>query len=538
MAEPALPAEAALLPRLGTLRETAAQTLMGTQLRPVAANLRGFIESVAVDASGILWVCGWLARDQPLEFAGLLFDGRKHPAAVSLTSFPRSDLPAQAHAVFGAILTDWRPPAGEFELYLFFGEALAFFQRGMKPVRVLAPGAAMEQFEQIRGSCDRATALPLQRMITSAESWLPETARAGGNAQASVDRILLVPGFGAFVEGWALSPTKRIAGFAMKFGETVLRADPLATYHKPRHDLGDTFPDIGPLIERIGFVAALRGAVDVEDAGEPILKLVFADGTSANQLVPARVMRRIGHSAAPEAVLALFPSLRHEAFFGDFARALQADAAARLGGCEPWRVAPAPRAVVLAVPADRSDAFLLAEELGRAGIADAGLVLLAERGGIRPEILAIFAGLEASLGVPCSLFFIEDARQALRALPPALRAIGAARFLFLGPGVFLAPAGWRAALAALDTDGLQGLDLGEGQPPGADGFAWTTAGLAALLPRLPVFLGGRHGDNGLGRAPGGMRVLAAPGWRIGEAGVGSALAGWVNQALEADDARA
>ncbi|MDB5373124.1 MAG: hypothetical protein JWP04_1766 [Belnapia sp.] len=543
MAESVVPAAAgaSVLQRLGTLREAAAATLMGVQLRPVAANLRGFIESVAVDAAGVIWVCGWLARDQPLEFPAIVFDGKKHAAAVSLTSFPRSDLPAQAHAVFGAILVDWRPPAGDFELYIFFGEGLAFFQRGMKPVRVLEPSAAMEQFEQIRGNCDRATALPLQRMITSAESWLPETARAGGNAQASVDRILLLPGFGAFVEGWALSPTKRVNGFAMKFGDTVVRADPQATYHKPRHDLRDTFPDIGPLLDRIGFVAAFRGAIDVEDAGEPILKLVFADGTSANQLVPAKTMRRIGHSAAPEAVLALFPSLRHEGFFGDFARALQADAVARLGGCEPWRVAPARRAVVLAMPADRSDAFLLAEELGQAGIGgDMGLVLLAERGGIRPEILAIFAGLEARLGVPCSLFFIEDASHALRTLPRALQAVGAARFLFLGPGVFLAPAGWRAALAALakDTDGLQGLDLGEGQPPGADGFAWNTAGLAALLPRLPVFLGGRHGDNGLGRAPGGMQVLAAPGWRIGEAGVGSALAGWVNRALEADDARA
>ena len=531
--------DASLLRRLGTLREDAGRRLLGVQLRPVAANLRGYIESVAVDSAGVVWVSGWLAKDQPLEFPGVLFDGKKHAAAVSLTSFPRADLPPTAHAVFGAILTAWQPGLGEIELYLFFGEGLAFFQRGLKPVRVLETRAALEQFEQIRGTCDRATALPLQRMMTSAESWMPDTAWAGGNAQASVDRVLLLGGFGCLVEGWALSPTKRVERFAMRFGDAVLRSDPLTTYHKARPDLAGTFPDYGPLLDRAGFVAVFRGAIDVDDVGEPILKLVFTDGTSANQVVPAAVLRRIGHSVAPEAALALFPSLRHEAFFADFARALQRDAGARMGGCEPWRVAPAARVVVLAVPADRSDAFLLAEQLRQAGLgaSGAGLVLLAERGGIRPEILAIFAGLEAGLGAPCSLLFVEDIRYAFHLLPEALRAVAAARFLFLGQGVFLAPEGWRAALAVLGgaDDGLHVLDLMAEQPAAvsaADGFAWTTAGFAALLPALPLFLGGQHGDNGLGRAPGGVRRHPAAGWRIGEAAVGSALTGWVNQALE------
>ena len=511
---------------------------MGLPLQPVAANLRGFIETVAVDSSGVVWVCGWLAKDQPLEFPAILFDGRKHAAAVSLTSFPRADLPVQAHAVFGAILTDWRPGPGELELYLFFGEDLAFFQRGLKPVRVLETRAALEQFEQIRATCDRATALPLQRMITSAESWLPDTARAGGNAQASVDRILLLGGFGCLVEGWALSPTKRIESFALRFGDVVLRSEPLATYHKARPDLAVTFPDFGPLLERAGFVAAFRGVIDIDDISEPILKLVFTDGTSANQVVPAGAMRRIGHSVAPEAALALFPSLRHERFFGDFARALQRDARARLGSCEPWRLAPAERVVVLAVPADRSDAFLLAEQLRQAGLANVGLVLLAERGGIRPEILAIFAGLEASLGLPCSLLFVEDIRYAFYLLAEALRAVGARRFVFLGQGVFLAPEGWRTALAAL-AGGDEGLHVfvlaAEGQAPASmsDCFAWTAAGFAALLPQVPMVLGGQPDDHGLGRAGAAARRHPVAGWRLGEVTVGSVLTGWVNQVLEA-----
>ncbi|MFX5157691.1 hypothetical protein ABTC76_19985, partial [Acinetobacter baumannii] len=84
----------------------------------------------------------------------------------------------------------------------------------------------------------------------------------------------------------------------------------------------------------------------------------------------------------------------------------------------------------------------------------------------------------------------------------ALATAGARRFLFLGSGAVLSPEGWVRGLALLDAAGpgsapqILGLDGGAA----ADAFVWTTEAFRAVLPRLPLFLGGRHGDNGLSEA--------------------------------------
>lgn len=507
---PTDPIEDDLARRMGLMLDEATE-LAQMPLRALADFHRGFIETVARDDSGLCWVSGWLHKEAPLEFPAVILDRQKFPAAVALTSYPRDDLPDHAHAVIGTIRTDWRPSSAEAEIFLFFGEELRHWQRGLKPLRLMEPAAALEQFNAVRAICTGRLTGAIQKLVASPESWVPDSARAVGfAAHAAMDRLIMLPGFGCLAEGWAMSPAKRVERLAIKCGERVMHADPLATYFRARGDLRDAFPGCGGAVaERAGFVTVFRGRIRPEEFMEPILKVVYADGTSSNHPVGPQSMRQLGHSAAMEEVLLLYPSLRQEAFFADFARALRRDAAARIGGLTAWRSTPCPdRAVVLALPRGRSDLYLLLEEVRdlAARLPDPpGFVVLAERGTNRAELLTLFAGLVEAAGErsPCSLFFVDEIEQAFRLCGPALEAAGARRFLFLGPDIVLSAEGWARGLALLDAmaDGAPPQLLGiEGGEDGADVLVWTADAFRAALPRLPVFLGGRHGDQGLAAA--------------------------------------
>lgn len=522
---------------------------------------QGWLEMAAPDGSGLTWISGWMPRNQPLEFAAVLLDRRKIPAAVALTSYPRDDLPPDAHAVVGVLRADWQPSGPDADVVLFYGEGLRLHVRGVTPLQVVDPQDAIRHFEGVRGRCTGALTPALMGLITSAESWVPDTGNAAGFPSfAAVDRLLVLPGFGCLAEGWAMSPVKQVARFSLRCGGRVLHADPGATYRRPRPDLLAAFPSCGGgMTEGVGFVAVFRGPIITAEFVDPVLKVVFADGTSTNHAVPAQVLGRIGHSAMDE-VLALLPSLPYEAFFPDFAAAMARDVAARLGTVEPWRVAPTPRAVVVSLPRDRSDLFLAFEEIRHIAVQhapSAGFVFLAERGAARADALALFVGLSEGmqLGVPMSLFFVEDADQALHLAGDALAAVAAERFLFIGPGVVLSAAGWAAALAALDAvapedPGPRVLRVSTGsvvaprrdaQGDAVDVFAWSTARFREVLPALPIFLGGRFGDNG-------FRAVGAAGtWQDGAGIAGertsggrttSVLAGRVNAAVAAQRMRA
>ena len=72
------------------------------------------------------------------------------------------------------------------------------------------------------------------------------------------------PGFGCFVEGWILSPVKRVAQLLLRMGSIVLPCDPASLYFRPRGDLDQVYPDRTTLTRRAGFVATFLGGVPTE----------------------------------------------------------------------------------------------------------------------------------------------------------------------------------------------------------------------------------------------------------------------------------
>jgi hypothetical protein len=481
-----------------------AAALAELALRPISENQRGTIEAISVDPAGTVWITGCMHKGHPLEFPAVVSDRQKYPAVVFLTCHERGDLPDDRVGMFGAIKSEWRPAAGSRDAFLFFDQGGRFHLRTTTPLRIATGEELLEFFERIKPSCYGRRTTALQRMLAASHCWLPGTSRvAGFPVEAWVDHAFLLPGFGCFVEGWVLSPVKRVAQLLLRIGSIVLSCDPASLYFRPRDDLDAAYPNHCALTRHAGFVATFLGAVPSEELTDPVLKIVFADGTSTNHPIDPKVIRRLGHSATLDDLLAFYPAIHAEGFFPLFSEAVRVEARSALGQALPFAVARASRVIVFTVPEDRSDAFLLFEEAERRlsnTETPSGLVFVAGRGSLRSEVIALFDGLAATGVSSCSLFFVDDTDLSLYLLPAILDMVDARSFVFVAAGLFLTEVGWRTAFnppAAPDAP----LELYEIEDRASDcasrrdvGFAecfgWSTRALARWVKELPIFVNG------------------------------------------------
>jgi hypothetical protein len=527
---------------LDSLRAGAA-TLGERPLLPLPENLQGYLETLAVDAAGQVWFMGWIRRGHVQEFSAIIVERRKFPAALAVMSYTRDDLPPDCCGLVGLISSSWRPSSATSNLHLFFGHEGRFFLKSHTPLRIIPVGELVGEYEGVRDRClgdGRSTVL--QRMLGSLDSWVPTRSVAQSYAtETSVDRILLVPGLGCLVEGWVLSPIKRVEGLRLRVGASVMSADANSLHWKPRPDLLEAFPNAVAMTAQAGFVGLFVGDAEPEDFADPMLKIIFQGGHSTNAAIHPGVFRRLGHSANLEDALAFFPALQEEAFFPRFAEAaIQAERAA-MNPPVALSLAPARKAMVFVLPKDRCDLFLLFEDLAaqcRTRRADGeegrltrdepvpgpgieAVVFVAGSRNNRSDALWLFRDFQATHGaanaIACSLLVIDDASQGFALLPDILREVGASRFVFVGPDVFLKPAGWERARLALESQkgdlvffGIQSeafehRDLAAGTS--ARCFAWSTAAFLRWALEAPAFLGGFFRDNGLFQRQAGHTVL-------------------------------
>jgi hypothetical protein len=493
----------------------AAAGLVTEGLSPIPENHQGFIETVAVDSAGQVWIVGWMHRGHLLEFSAVISDRKKTPAAVVLMTYARDDLPPHACGVIGLVASTWRPTSATNAFYLFFGGGGRFHLESNAPLRVLSTAELAAEFGGIRDKLlgDGRTGA-LQRRLTTLETWAPT--REGGQTYAtvtSIDRVLVVPGLGCLVEGWVISPMKRIVGLRLRLAGVVMAARTEALYWKPRPDLLDGYPGTESLVARAGFVGLFAGDAEPDEVGDPIFKVMFEGGASANWQMPPNVFRRLGHSADIEDALRFFPALLEESFFPGFAAAAITAQHGEMSPPVKLTMAPAKRVLVLVLPEERCDLFMVFEDVAdqcRAGAAPEGVVFVASAKGNRSDALWLFREFQAQHSLKSSLLVIDEASQAFAQLGAILRDVGATRFVFVGAGVFLTEAGWRHAGAYLRASTgalmLLGLtqDAFEHRDPdaavSARCFGWTTTHFATWATTASPFLGGYHRDNGLFRA--------------------------------------
>ncbi|MDN3567523.1 hypothetical protein ACFQY5_14245 [Paeniroseomonas aquatica] len=517
--EPSRPAADLDLRSVLEAHAQAAAELLAQPLRPVSDHLAGYVETIWAERPGAVWLTGWVRRDAGQEFPVVLADRRKYAGAMALACYERADLPPDAHAFVGLLQTDWQPGAETTDVFVFLGPELRQFIRSVSPLRLQdGPGFAAE-FGRVQALCHAGRVNALRGAMLSGRSWLPDTAAvSGATVEAAVDEILALPGFGCFVHGWLLSPTKRLVRLSVKLADRVLHSLPGSLYFLPRPDLGAAAPKLPGLLDRAGFVAAMTGMLQPEDLVSPVLKAWFSDGTSVNFALEPQVVRRLGHAVPYEAALRFYPALANETFFADFAGAVRDEMAGRLAASQMLGTAPqAERYVIAILPPHPSDARLMVDQLalrlrGRDPLP--AVALVAEQGMARAQLPLMADWVRTATGAPCALFTMDDTSKPFLALPAILDSLGARRFMVVGAGAFPDAAAWSGSLDRLmgEEEALSVLTATNGAA--LAGMVWTAANFRAHLATASPAVGATHGQAFLGpaaRVAGRARMTALGG---------------------------
>ncbi|RYJ04001.1 MAG: hypothetical protein EON47_02015 [Acetobacteraceae bacterium] len=492
---------------------------MSQPLRPVSENLAGYVETLWAERPGVIWLTGWVRRDAGEEFAVVLADRRKYAGAVALACYERPDLPANAHAFVGLLQSDWQPGPETTDLFVFIGPELKQFIRSVSPLRQQDGPAFAAEFGRVQALCHAGRVNALRGALLNGQSWLPDTsALSGATVKAAADEILALPGFGCFVQGWLLSPTKRLVRLSVKLADRVLHSIPGGLYFLPRPDLGNAAPNMPGLLDRAGFVAVLTGPLQPEDLVAPVLKAWFSDGTSVNFSLDPMAVRRLGHATSYDAALRLFPALTSETFFEGCARAIRHEVIGRLAASQPLgRIVTAERTIIAVLPAHASDARLMVDQLAanlRGRTPAPAVALIAEQGAARAQLPLLADWVRHATGLPCATFTVEDAGRPFFALAGILDMLGATRFMFLGAGAFPNAAAWTQGLDILS--GCDGELAVITAPQGATlaGMVWTTAAFKAHMADVGAPIGSTHAEGILRRRKrqaGTARITSAGG---------------------------
>lgn len=504
------------LARLTQLRHAAAAGLQ-QDFRPEPGSRAGFVEAAAIDAGGLVWVVGWIENDSCVDRPMIVVDGARTAAGFACMLVPRDDLPPNAMGFVGVVHGDWRPRR-DGKAFLFLDGGNGRHLESLEPLNLLSKAGLIAHCAPLwaRGGAGHAPAL--RRLMQQVRGWdvLPADFAP---EMAAVEEVLVLPGFGCFVAGWTLSPTKQLERLALRLGDAVLVSDPGSTVHKSRPDLAGIFPGADRLVAHAGFTAVFPGQLDPDSLGNAVLKAIYRDGTASNHPIPASAMRRLGESVDWDRVRLLYPSITAEPFFPAFAAGVRAHHTAAARQVDAIAVGPCNEAVVLAAPRGRSDAFLMFDGIAQHEAqlaAGTGIVVLAGEDCDRATLIALFGDLRAATDRPLSLMRVAEAAMAPYALPEAARQIGFERFLFVGADAMLTPYGWRAAAALDGALALIELDdparEGAASEAGLSAFAWSVAAYRDFLSRAAPRVGGPPAPP-----PGEARRVARGAWRMGTA---------------------
>lgn len=526
---------------LGRLHRRA-QACARQALRAAESELCGYVERVVhLDAHHTV-VFGWTRHAVRREQSVIVVSGgRRTAAGLVVVPYGRDDLPEGASAFVGMLHGAWRAANAHEQSFFFLLGEQAGWLRTLQPLHL---GNAVEMramIESLAARLGERRLDDLQRLIGQTARWVPTPERAAAaGVQLHLDRVVLVPGFGALVEGWLLSAASELEQLHLRVGESLLVLDPGTLQLHGRPDLAGGFPGHRDRVSAAGFRAVLRGPLSAQDWDQPMLSMTLGDGLELVQAVPPAQMRRVDHAFDLDSLATLYPAMEHEPWLSDFSRALREQVmqgpASRLRPLERVR---AERMLVLALPQDASDLGLCLDALHRHAStlpADVGVALLIDPGHPRERVTRWCAALRRVLGARrLGLIQVVSVRLAFYQLHRLRTMLGMRRFAFIGPDVCLSPEGWRwlCQRASWEREGLDWLGVNRlcmGRPQSladAQAFAWDAQAFEAAVRRLPFMHGGFHAGNGL-RVP--AVPLPALAWRLG----GSQPAGLrarVNEAL-------
>lgn len=489
-------------------RRTFASALLSRPFRPQAGDGVGYLELLCPVATDLVFIVGWLRSKQPIDFAGVIVAGQKFPAGIRGFLYPRPDLPGEATGFAALIRTTWRP-ASEATFTVYWGAERPNFIQSNKDWRMISLGEAERWLEELTVKVAGPELGGIQRTLALQNSWDPsDSSQARLALHHGIDRMLVVPGFGVFVQGWLLSPLKRVRNLALRLGEQVMQSDPRCFSVVSRPDLSVPYPALADATPTAGFNAVFRG--NAEPGDRPLLKLQFEDGSSLVLPVNPGVIRTCNRSGQLASLMALCPSLPHEPFFDEFTLAYGQTVRAVAREVRMIATEPCRKGVVVAIPLQSDDMYLaLASLQSEIGVLprDVGIVVVGTSSHPRPQLLARLDDLRRRSGRAISLIETPDPGFILWSLGTVLAALGIENFWFVAPSLLPTAAGWRAASERFAQDRsalelfLTALDANGAEEPTSLSFAWNSRDFSAWIASAPVFLGGFFKDNLLPSEP-------------------------------------
>jgi hypothetical protein len=526
-----------------SLMRTDSESFRGLPLRPAAENEIGHIERLYPDPQGLIWFIGWIAREFDTEFPAVIIDRQKFSAGIAAFTYERADLASRFVGIIGAMDTAWVPPAVGGDFFVYVGQNARRHLRATAATKLFGAEAFLAAFRETEAVASRGHASAMSALLGEGDPWLPGSAVATGTAaDASLDRLFLVPGFGCFLEGWSVSPAKRVQTCQLKLGDCVMAADDDATYFRPRPDLDCMGAGLADR-SRAGFVSLLRGDLPQAVTGPYLLRVIYSDGTSFVKRLDPKVLRRLDCMTDSTEVLRLYPSLRHERHYQALRDAIERQQAVRARWPVIVAVSPRRRLVVVTLPSEPSNIRLCFDHVARLqkpADPNLGICFVARRTVNLPQARLLFEEFRESDLKFLSLVCVEDEFDGFAALPFVLSKLDAERFVYVDAGYILTQKGWREAIHELGLRGhsirfLQVID-DAGSPDRVNGeltaacFQWTTAAFLQWQSSARRFVRGVFRNNGLPPLSCESDLLTASAMRIERAPM-SRLADMIDEDL-------
>jgi len=468
-----------------------------------------------------------MRRDFDTEFPALIADRQKYPGGAATLQYERQDLASRFVGVIGVIDTDWSPPAAINEFFVYVGENAHRQLHASTRTKTLKSEAFLDAYREAEAASIVGGSGAIGALLTSGDSWIPGSAAAVGiAAEASVEQLLMLPGFGCIAEGWSLSPAKDVQTFQMKLDDCLLVADDDATYFRARPDLASVFGGRQRL-SRAGFVTVLRGELPNAVTGAPLLRVIFDDGTSVVKRLEPKVLRKLDFLADSAEILRLYPALRHERFYPALLDATQKQLAGHARLPTAVLAASSRRLVVLTLPSDGHNERLCFDFIARLrehSHAQVGICLIARRTLNVAEAKLLFEEFRADKSTALSLYCVDDEFSGFSALPFLLSQLSVDRFVYVEGGVLLTETGWEHAIRTLYLHGhsIRFFEIVDdtGAPDRVNGpvsaacFQWTTAAFLDWVSSAPHFIRGVFRSNGLPKPVNGNDVLPGAAMRV------------------------
>jgi hypothetical protein len=482
----------------------------------------GFVEG-AFHLGGSLYVLvGWASGRVPLRGSGVVQIERRIPVGVWGGRYRRPDLPPDARAFVAALQCDVPLPSDLSEFLLFLHGEDKMVVTGTAEACLQAASTLPGFLDSLEGNMDTDAHKALMDLLENSLAWsLKPNDPAVSGVHAHVDRLFLIPGFGAGVQGWCVSPWRRVVDLALRVGKSTFVTMPGGFETYRRDDLRAVNPR-PEVLSTAGISAILTGLFEASDMKDAALRLTLEDG--ANLIVPIEHgnIRMCRTPADIGAFANLYPGLENESYAEGLAR-----------GFVNWRrqsvlplrtvsLASARRMIIVAISVDPDRAHLQLKMIAR-GMnhvpGDVGLALVIGETSNRGILRSHLPGFNTANQRPLAVFLVDHPAHVIHSLPRLLEITGCERFVYLGPGFLPQEAALGRLMENVDEESRKPV-FADSIPAEADdgdgtvsiqAFGWSSKLFSDWIVDAPPMIQGHVADGGLASMP-HVKALNARGW--------------------------